>query len=523
MSTIKPASRFKHSPCAAVAWHEGERAVWQNFDWSQTDQAKKEPGKFELKLTDPAYRYQLRVASNDYLPDETPLFDPDGSPKTFDFRLKKANPITGTIVDTSGKAVADAKVFLINVGDWMLMENGTIDSSYENSCPHVNSDHAGRFSLPPQKDNFAILVVSNSGTTSITRDQLAQHPALQLEPWAKLHGTVYVGGKPASKIDVTANSDVITIEDGTQIGSRQYSFTTDQDGHFELPRVSPGPLILKRTMPNHSPGRMWYVSLAKIDVKPGADDNLNLGQGISITGQLQIPTGKQWMIRQSRLEPKGQPHAEGWENVEVLPDGQIRADGLQPGDYVLHIALHEFPPNNECGWGKLVGEYQKDISITTAESQLNVGTIEPQPIVGPELKVGDASPDFTVQTLDGKTLHLADLKGKTVLLDFWAGWCTPCVEEIPNLVKIKSAYGSDPNFTMIGISLDENEKELRRFIKLENIDWTQSMVSIDSATVQAYGATAIPAIFLIGPDGRIPRDLRGENLQNAIAIQLAKK
>src|SRR4029434_10303565 len=118
--------------------------------------------------------------------------------------------------------------------------------------------------------------------------------------------------------------------------------------------------------------------------------------------------------------PRGSAHVECLENSEVLDDGRCRIDGLSPGDYTMHVALHEFPPENSCGWGRVVGEYDKDFTVAANAQTFDIGDVSPSPIVAPALKVGDVPPDFTVKTLDGTELQLSKLKGKVVLVDFWA-------------------------------------------------------------------------------------------------------
>ncbi len=72
------------------------------------------------------------------------------------------------------------------------------------------------------------------------------------------------------------------------------------------------------------------------------------------------------------------------------------------------------------------------------------------------LGIGDQAPDFEIRTLSGETVRLADYRGKYVLLDFWATWCTPCLKEIPNLKAVYDKFGSSERFAMISLSLDSD-------------------------------------------------------------------
>jgi peroxiredoxin len=138
--------------------------------------------------------------------------------------------------------------------------------------------------------------------------------------------------------------------------------------------------------------------------------------------------------------------------------------------------------------------------------------------------VGKPVPDFTQLDTAGKPVSLHDLKGKFVLIDFWASWCGPCRAENPNVVKAYNAY-KDKNFTIISVSLDNNEANWAAAIKKDGLPWAQvsDLLYWKNAIALKYGVKAVPANFLIGPDGvLIARDLRGDDLTNTLNKLLIK-
>jgi thiol-disulfide isomerase/thioredoxin len=128
-----------------------------------------------------------------------------------------------------------------------------------------------------------------------------------------------------------------------------------------------------------------------------------------------------------------------------------------------------------------------------------------------------------IKTLEGQDLKLADFHGRYVLLDFWASWCAPCLAEMPNLLAINNRFAKDPRFVVISVSLDERPADAARLVKSMKLSWLQGIAGPDAPVVAAYGATAIPATFLIGPDGKIlARDLRGEKPMKLVSESLKR-
>ncbi len=127
--------------------------------------------------------------------------------------------------------------------------------------------------------------------------------------------------------------------------------------------------------------------------------------------------------------------------------------------------------------------------------------------------------DFTLPDKNGTEFKLSSLKGKYVLVDFWASWCVPCRAENPFLLKAYSEL-KDKNFTIVGVSLDDERANWLKAVEADKLPWTQvsDVKGFKTEVALRFGITAIPQNVLIDPDGKvIAKDLRGEDVNKKIA------
>jgi len=118
-----------------------------------------------------------------------------------------------------------------------------------------------------------------------------------------------------------------------------------------------------------------------------------------------------------------------------------------------------------------------------------------------------AAPDFTLQDISGKKVRLADLKGKVVMLEFWATWCPPCRTEIPSIERLHTQYGGK-GLTVLAISLDEGGwDDVKSFAAEHSINYTVLRGTDDVSA--KYMVRLIPSMFLIDKQGNIKKQFMG--------------
>jgi thiol-disulfide isomerase/thioredoxin len=120
----------------------------------------------------------------------------------------------------------------------------------------------------------------------------------------------------------------------------------------------------------------------------------------------------------------------------------------------------------------------------------------------PMLKQASIAPDFSLESLDGKNMKLSDLRGRAVLLNFWATWCSPCKIEMPWFVELQKQYGAQ-GLQIVGVAMDDASKEdIAKFAKDMGVNYP-ILIGKESVGDQYGGIPALPETFFIGRDGKL--------------------
>lgn len=172
------------------------------------------------------------------------------------------------------------------------------------------------------------------------------------------------------------------------------------------------------------------------------------------------------------------------------------------------------------------GEWLKRVEVHLAnfpESRMNEQLSEMKRTLPKMIELKSKPLDIKFKAIDGREVDLAKMRGKVVLIDFWATWCQPCIRELPGLIQAYSAL-KDKGFEIIGISVDDDLGKLERFVKEVGVTWPQYFDSkgFQNDIASRFEIQVVPTMWLVGKDGIVISTNAREGLSEAIETALKK-
>lgn len=321
--------------------------------------------------------------------------------------------------------------------------------------------------------------------------------------------------------------------------------TTDGEGAFAVTGIPGGPVILRIRL-LQDPGYQVILSLNSDNTIVHADPNSSdmpevkgSASNASFYGFIEASRNFKNAVLDKRSRIKAYRDA-GNDSLATVAAAAYEAENKNYIDYIVHYAdtAHSVA-NKIIAIESLQFSTHFAVIQTMAEQIFKTDTTS---VYAKELRskieryamfeesapansfIGKPAPDIEMRSPDGQVFSLSALKGRLVLLDFWASWCAPCRRENPNVVQVYDKY-KDKGFTVFSVSLDVNRDAWMRAIANDKLDWPYHVSELnqwESSAASAYHVSGIPASFLIDKEGIIiAENLRGAALDHAVGEYLA--
>jgi thiol-disulfide isomerase/thioredoxin len=450
--------------------------------------------------------------------------------------LEPAEPIRGVVVDAAGEPVAEATVCLGTHTQHLDIAGHDLNSYSDVFSKRTGSD--GAFTFPAQYEPYAILVIHDTGYAEAMCDADEQPGQMQLDAWSSVEGRLMQDGQPLPGQQVRLRPLRPRFPPRPRI-SEDFWTQTDAEGHYQFKRVPPVKASVDAYLSVWEESPLRSSQSVPVDLPPGERRQVDLGgRGVTVTGsvrlageaagQIDLHYSLNYLLRMTPgIEPPPELAAVGfdwrdgwsqaWTNseegmayqqtlhhyfVKLASDGSFRISGVPAGKYQLAFKIYE-PPTEGC-LVYPVGTHVEQFAVNNTDVEsgvLDLGEVEIAAVLGP--KPGDPMPNLEFFTADGTQMRLSELRGRRVLLDFWATWCGPCVAALPKVRELYDEHAANSELVVLGMNMDVDQDEARQFIADRDLPWTQALLGdwTDTPILGQLGISSVPAYFLIDEQG----------------------
>ena len=291
--------------------------------------------------------------------------------------------------------------------------------------------------------------------------------------------------------------------------------TTAKDGKFTLRGELDEPRVAYLS-DNRDTFAMLFLENGKINV---SGDNAGFG-GVSVTGTLANDRNREFSAKRNSLVERFYTTDNDEEREAAMAEDELNANAAIDNNLDNFFGLY-MVTEMTYGWS---GQQTLDKLALFTEDLQNTSLgkdLREKAEAQKRTDVGQKYIDISLPDANGKTISLSSFigAGKYILIDFWASWCPPCMEEIPYLKEAYKKYNKK-GFEIFGISRDRNNQDWLNAVETHGMGWIQTIASGDSGNkvVADYSVSLIPTNFLIGPDGTIlAKNLRGEQVAEKLS------
>jgi thiol-disulfide isomerase/thioredoxin len=459
--------------------------------------------------------------------------------------------LDGVVTQPDGRPAAGALILLATKkksGGWF--RNGAFVNEHFSATQCC--DDGGRFTLPLQGEPYALAVSHDSGWAMwlpASDRNLHEPPEVKLTPWATIEGTFFLDGKPAPMVELRYSMNRAFDRDDQRTASHFEATTqTDAAGRFVMTRVPAKPGRLSRHIPLKHNGQT-SARICAVDPKPGEKLEFPAARqrGRTVVGRLKLPpelepkesehqigfvclpmdalatSDRPWTPIPKELEgkprnaqmdwirnwsstPEGRSYYLAYQRLrfEVEPDGRFRIDGANADALLLEVTLRA-PTLDRHERGDVLAVATKRFVVPPMpegyeDEPLDLGEVEV--VTSKATRQGQKLADFAAKTLEGKPWKLSSDAGKVRILDFWATWCGPCHEALPEIAALHEELAGE-GLVIVGLSVDDDPADAAELVRAKKCDWSQVHIGPKSPILEKLGVEEYPTFIVVDRDGKV--------------------